>query len=96
MKKELNNLLVQNDGFLKINSLFHLHRWVLNPDSDFLGREGDFLQIEFIETRIPVMPIKIISRDTAGIMNEVSIAMDKMLDSYKEDLINRWNGGILR
>ena len=37
----------------------------------------------------------ITSRDTQGIMQEVSNAMANMIDEYKEALVKLWNGGLL-
>ena len=82
---------------LQINELFALRRWVLHKDTDLLGREGNYLELEMTnkygKTRSGA--IRIESRDTAGIMKEVEVAMNKMMDEFKDRLIKHWNGGYL-
>ncbi len=97
MKKELKELLNKDEATLKINELFVLRKWTLHKESDFLGREGDFLEIEMINdygiTRSK--SIRIESRDTAGIMAEIEEAMKKMMDEFKSNLLRRFKGGFL-
>lgn len=97
MKKELKELLDQKSGFLRINELFALHRWILEEDTDILGRTGDYLELEMTNqygaTRSS--SIRIESRDTEGIMKEVADAMEKMMGQLSDTLIRHWNGGYL-
>lgn len=97
MKKEINNLLSSKDSYLQINDIFALHHWILEKDNDFIGREGDFLCLECINISASVrsMCIYIESRDVQGIMCEVENAMDKMMNSMKENMIRKFKGGIL-
>lgn len=97
MKKELKELLSEQDGLLQINEMFKLHHWILNNESDILGRSGDFLELEMANKNGKVRSgaIRIESRDVQGIMQEVSLAMEKMLEQYKESLVRYWNGGYL-
>ena len=48
MKKEIKNLLSQDNGELKINEVFKLVRWTLKPDDDVTGRSGEYLELEMI------------------------------------------------
>lgn len=97
MKKEIKYLLEKKEGFLKINELFELHRWVLEENTDILGRTVDYLELEmtnkYVKTRSGA--IRIESRDVQGIMQEVSVAMEKMMDAFKNNLVRHWNGGYL-
>ena len=97
MKKEIKELLEQKDGFLQINELFKLHRWVLEENTDVIGRTGDYLELEMTnkygKTRSGA--IRIESRDVQGIMQEVSAAIEKMMDEFKNTLVRYWNGGYL-
>lgn len=97
MKKELKELLQAKDGLLQINELFCLRRWTLESESDILSRNGDYLKLEMTNKNGNARSagIMITSRDTQGIMQEVSSAMDKMMDEYKESLVKFWNGGLL-
>lgn len=97
MKKELNELLNAKDGFLNINEMFRLHHWTLDLEDDFLNRKGEFLEIEMTNTygKTRSGSIRINSRDTQGIMTEVTEAMEKMMDEFKEKLMKLWNGGCL-
>lgn len=97
MKKKINELLEKKEGFLQINELFKLHRWLLEENTDILGRTGDYLELEMTnkygKTRSGA--IRIESRDVQGIMQEVSAAMEKMMDEFKNTLVRYWNGGYL-
>ena len=97
MKKEIKELLEQKDGFLQINELFQLHRWVLEENTDVLGRNGDYLELEMTNKygKTRSGSVRIESRDVQGIMQEVSDAMEKMMDEFKNTLVRYWNGGYL-
>ena len=91
MKAELKELLESKDGKLEINSMFTLRRWILDPDTDIIGRSGDHLIIEMNNRYKSHRDIK--SRNTKGIMEEVSKYMMELMDEYKEDLVRRFEGG---
>lgn len=93
MKNKLKELLSQDDGVLKINSMFYLKRWVLNPETDILGRSEEHLTL-VMNNRYKTSK-RITSRDTKGIMEEVSLYMSEMMDNYKEDIIRRFKGGMI-
>lgn len=97
MKKELNQLLAQDNGTLQINELFALKRWKLHKETDILGRDGEYLELEMTNKygKTRSGSIRIESRDTAGIMKEVEKAMAEMMDELKNTLIKSWNGGYL-
>ena len=98
MKKEIKNLLSQDNGELKINEVFKLVRWTLKPDEDVTGRTGEYLKLEMIpvnDGRHNYFSKMIESRDVQGIIDEVSAAVDDIMEQYKRQLVNRWEGGIL-
>ena len=98
MKKEIKNLLAQDNGELKINEAFKLVRWTLRPKEDVTGRSGDYLKLEMIpvnDGRRNYFHKEIEARDAQGIIDKVSAAMDDIIEQYKRQLMNRWKGGIL-
>lgn len=97
MKKELKELLSQDEGRLQINELFAIRRWVLHKDTDILGREGEYLELEMTNKygKTRSASIRIESRDTKGIMQEVEAGMSKMMDELRDTLVRSWNGGYL-
>ena len=98
MKKEIKNLLSQDNGELKINEVFKLVRWTLKPDEDVTGRSGEYLKLEMIpvnDGRHNYFSKMIEARDVPGIIDEVSAAMDDIMEQYTRQPVNRWKGGIL-
>lgn len=100
MKKEIKELLEKKPGekgTLQINELFRLKRWVLDPETDILGRDGEFLELEMTndygKTRSRSIEIK--SRDADGIQKEVYAAMCQMMDEYRDRLAKSWQGGYI-
>lgn len=98
MKKEIKNLLSQDNGELKINEAFKLVRWTLKPDDDVTGRSGEYLELEMIpvnDGRRNYFHKEIEARDVQGIIDEVAAAMDEIMEQYTRQLVSRWKGGIL-
>ena len=98
MKKEIKNLLSQDNGELKINEAFKLVRWTLKPEEDVTGRSGEYLELEMIpvnDGRRNYFSKMIESRDVQGIIDEVAAAMEEIMAQYTRQLVNRWKGGIL-
>lgn len=95
MKKEIKDLLNKENGTLKINELFELRRWTLNPETDIIGRDGEFLELEMTNKygKTRSGSIRIESRDVEGIQKEVAAAMESMMDEYKRALVGSWRGG---
>ena len=90
MKKEINELLSQKEAYLQINEIFKLHYWIFDKETNFLELE---MTNKYGKTRSGA--IRIESRDVQGIMQEVSAAMEKMMDEFKNTLVRYWNGGYL-
>ena len=98
MKKEIKNLLSQDNGELKINESFKLVRWTLNAEEDVTGRSGEYLELEMItvnDGRCNYFSKMIEARDVQGIIDEVAAAMDDIMEQYTRQLVNRWKGGTL-
>ena len=97
MKKEINTLLASDDATLKINEMFSLHRWKLDPKTDFLGREGEYLELEMhgASGKMQAPNVLIESRDLKGITEEVEKAMKIMMDYYTARMIKRWGNGYI-
>lgn len=98
MKKEIKNLLEQDNGEWKINEAFKLVRWTLKPDEDSTGRSGEYLKLEMIpvnDGRRNYFHKEIESRDVHGIIDEVAAAMDEIMEQYTSQLVNRWKGGLI-
>lgn len=97
MKKELKELITSKKGELQINELFVLKRWILDEQTDILGRNGDYLELEMTnkygKTRSAGRMIN--GRTTKEIMDEVATAMPEMMDELKETLLKSWNGGYI-
>lgn len=97
MKKELMNLLKEENAYLKLNELFQLHRWQLHSDTDILHREAEFLELvmtnECGKTRS--CAIRITSRDFKNMESEIEKAMLIMLDQYSEKLLRDFRNGYL-
>ena len=98
MKKEIKNLLSQDNGEWEINEAFKLVRWTLNPEEDAAGRSSEYLGLEMIPVnggRRNYFSKMIESRDVQGIIDEVAAAMEDIMAQYTRQLVNRWKGGIL-
>ena len=98
MKKDIKNLLAQDNGEWKINEAFKLVRWTLKPEEDATGRSGEYLKLEMIpvnDGRRNYFHKEIEARDVQGIIDEVAAAMEDIMAQYTRKLVNRWKGGIL-
>lgn len=98
MKKQIKNLLSQDNGELKINEVLKLVKWTLKPDEDVTGRSGEYLELEMIpvnDGRHNYFSKMIEARDVQGIIDEVAAAMDDIMEQYTRQLVKRWKGGIL-
>ena len=98
MKKEIKNLLAQDNGEWKINEAFKLVRWTLKPEEDVTGRSGEYLELEMItvnDGRRNYFSKMIESRDVQGIIDEVAEAMDDIMEQYTRHIVNRWKGGLI-
>lgn len=98
MKKEIKDLLKQDEGKLKINEAFKLVRWKLNPETDILGQDGEYLRLEMLtvnDGRRNFYSKEIKSRDVQGIMDEVATGMNEIMAKYTDQLVRRWKGGLL-
>lgn len=92
LSKEFKDLLAQESGELKLNDYFYLKRWTLKPETDVLGRAGEYLQLMAYDNRMG--SVRIESRDTEGITAEVEKAMIKLMTDYAENLAKRFKGGL--
>lgn len=94
MKKEIKAILNSDDAYLDLNPLFHLHH---KKFVDCFGRHQDQLWIEM--KNLGLCPknssYQIMERDIPGIQKACAECMDLLMDSYKEQLINRFIGGRL-
>lgn len=98
MKKEIKNLMAQDNGEWKINEAFKLVRWTLKPEEDITGRSGEYLKLEMIpvnDGRRNYFNKEIEARDVQGIIDEVAADMEDIMEQYTMQLVNRWKGGIL-
>ena len=98
MKKEIKNLLAQDNGEWKINEVFKLVKWTLKPDEDVTGRSGEYLKLEMIpvnDGRRNYFNKEIEARDVQGIIDEVAAAMDEIMEQYTRQLVNRWKSGLI-
>ena len=98
MKKDIKNLLSQDNGELKINEAFKLVRWTLKPEEDVTGRSGEYLKLDMIpvnDGRHNYFSKMIEARDVRGIIDEVAEAMDEIMEQYTRQLVNRWKGGLI-
>ena len=98
MKKEIKNLLAQDNGEWKINEAFKLVRWTLKPEEDITGRSGEYLKLEMIpvnDGRHNYFSKMIDARDVQGIIDEVAAAMYDIMEQYTRQIVNKWKGGLL-
>ena len=99
MKKEINELLKQEDGFLKINELFKLHRWQHTKEMDptHLGRDIDCLELEMTNSygRTRAASVRLESRAIPELQEEIEQAMRKMMSEYTDTLASSLKGGYL-
>lgn len=95
MKHKIGELLSE-EGIMPVNDLFELHHWILDPEIDVLGRDGEYLELR-TTTAIKgtaQSSRRIESRDTKGIMEETEKAMSEMMDEIKDIYCRRWRGGL--
>ena len=98
MKKEIKNLLAQDNGEWKINEAFKLVRWTIKPEEDTTGRSGEYLKLEMIpvnDGRRNYFSKMIEARDVHGIIDEVAAAMDEIMEQYTRQLVNCWKGVLI-
>lgn len=92
MKKEIKELLEMDDGYMKINELFTLHHWRFNESTDFLGREGDYLEITLNSSgRKGSRMLEF--REVDDIIKEIEFDMKDMMDEYASELVKRFANG---
>lgn len=92
MKKEIENLLIEQDGYLKLNNFCTLHRWQKNA----FGEPVDCLQAEFSITSAFDYLEYITARDWQGVVEQVREAHIKAFAKASEILSTELKAGHIR
>lgn len=91
MKREIDELLMCENAYLKLSNCCRLHRW----RKDALNGDVDYLMAEFSIERAFDYRANISSRDWRGIIDEVIDAHQRAFGSVCDKLINDLGVGYL-
>lgn len=92
MKKEVENLLKEKDGYLKLSNFCTLHRW----QSNALGENVDCLKADFSITSAFDYCEQITARDWQGIVEQVREAHARAFAQASNILSNELKSGRIR
>lgn len=99
MKREIMNLIKSEKGELRLNELFYLRKYQLNPETDILGRRGKYLEVilesEYIAYSLSYKIDLEIVTSYQDIINLIAEHMESILRVYEHNLIATFKGGRL-